>query len=174
VTLTAVSFAVSRDVCIGVGRRFLTVLLLFAGSLCVPGLAAGQSTNAPPGNSGIDEYLEVVPEGGGNRPIEGTDSGGSPLSPAAKRGLLAQGNAGRGAAALAEGTGPSRPQRKESRRADVTSTPEGQTAARAAVTRAVGGSDAAGLGFWLPIVLAGVVLVLGATALLRRRPAQPT
>lgn len=71
--------------------------------------ASAQKQIAPPGNGGVDEYLETVPGAGGNRPV---DRNGRPnrggLTPSARRKLAALGKDGRAAAALAAATAPGR------------------------------------------------------------------
>jgi len=71
--------------------------------------ASAQKQIAPPGNGGVDEYLETVPGAGGNRPV---DRNGRPnrggLTPSARRKLAALGKDGRSAAALAAATAPAR------------------------------------------------------------------
>jgi opacity protein-like surface antigen len=57
------------------------ILTLIAGALLALALAAPAAaqdkTVAPPGNSGVDEYLEVVPGAGGDTPASGGTSGTS-------------------------------------------------------------------------------------------------
>src|SRR5207245_928625 len=73
-----------------------------------------QQTNAPPGNSGVGEYLETVPGAGGNTPIGKHGGGrsnatlgrGGALSPAAQRALDALGPDGKAAAGVAQQTAP--------------------------------------------------------------------
>jgi len=71
--------------------------------------ASAQKQIAPPGNGGVDEYLETVPGAGGNRPV---DPNGRPnrggLTPSARRKLAALGKDGRAAAALAVASAPAR------------------------------------------------------------------
>ena len=60
------------------------ILPLFAAALlallaATPALAQDK-TVAPPGNSGVDEYLEVVPGAGGDTPASGAKGGGSETS----------------------------------------------------------------------------------------------
>jgi hypothetical protein len=149
-------------------RRVLAVLA----GLCAlaPAGAFAQGTVAPPGNSGIDEYLETVPGAGGNhRP--GTGHGA--LSPAAKKALDSLGANGRAAAAAGEATATS--QTKAGHR--PTPLPDSEVKIRepsgspfAALGRALSGSnDHGGLGAWLPILLALTAAGFLAAVLVRRR-----
>jgi hypothetical protein len=127
---------------------------------------------APPGNSGVDEYLETVPTAGGNAPSSGAPSGGHGHLPAAvTKALAARGADGRATAALAAGTAPSGPARstppaglpaRELREPSGSSVPS-------AIARALGGEGAGGMGVWLPILLALSALGIGGVAVARRR-----
>ncbi len=132
----AVSPHGGRNVCLFVRRVAIALAILFA----VPASAEASSrTLAPPGNSGVGQYVETVPTAGGGRPTNtvhpgggtvghpggpgGTSSGGGTGGGGSGRGgggdgaipastqhaLAAQGPAGVAAAALAEATAPSRP-----------------------------------------------------------------
>lgn len=59
-------------------QRILPLIagLLLALLAAAPALAQDK-TVAPPGNSGVDEYLEVVPGAGGDTPASGGATGGS-------------------------------------------------------------------------------------------------
>lgn len=59
-------------------QRILPLIagLLLALLAAAPALAQDK-TVAPPGNSGVDEYLEVVPGAGGDTPASGGGTGGS-------------------------------------------------------------------------------------------------
>ena len=73
--------------------------------LCVVSPAQGKTkTHAPPGNSGVDEYLEVVPGGGGDRPARKLKGSTGRLSPKSRADLRAFGPEGRATAYLAERT----------------------------------------------------------------------
>lgn len=88
-------------------RRVFIVASLV--SALTSGTAFAQSGDAPPGNSGIDEYIESYPGPVGNE-TTGSDDGarGSPLSPRARRRLEDQGAEGESAARLADRTAPGR------------------------------------------------------------------
>src|SRR5262249_5100272 len=83
--------------------RLLTVLI--ATALLLPALAAAQppGTNAPPGNSAIDEYLETIPSAGGNSSPGPPGQPGARPSPRA-RALERLGPDGRTLAALVDAT----------------------------------------------------------------------
>lgn len=151
-------------------------------SLAIPATAFARApirTIAPPGVSGVSQYLETIPTAKGNRPSlsvvpsggngPGSSSGSSALSASTRRALDRQGSAGRQAAALADATAP----------AHASHAPNGSgissgaaTAPAAAVLKAVTGSAAhGGLGPLLPVLLALIVLASGALAIRRRRGA---
>src|SRR4051794_3128072 len=73
----------------------LIVAIALALLLPVPA-ALAQSSNAPPGNSGIDQYLESVPSSSGDRPSTGggEDKQGSSLPPRTSARLRALGKDG--------------------------------------------------------------------------------
>jgi hypothetical protein len=136
----------------------------------LPADAAAVSEHAPPGNSGIDEYVESIPEIGGDRPTQHipSEGGAARLSRRARRALAAYGSAGSAAANLAGATAPAkrRPGPREARRAgDAGSQPA------SALRRAVTGSGQGGMGIALPIILVLTALVAGWVALARRRRA---
>jgi hypothetical protein len=63
-------------------------------------------TLAPPGNSGVSQYLEVVPTDGGSKPTSTSGAAGGALNPRQRRGLDALGTAGRTLAAVVGETAP--------------------------------------------------------------------
>lgn len=141
----------------------LTTLAMLLAGLVLAAPAAAQQFNAPPGNSGVDEYLESVPGAEGNRPTN-RDTERSPLAPGARSDLERQGADGRAAAELAESEG------------DKKSVPAGALPRGAGDSGGVAGTlgrattgSAEGMGIWLPILLA--VSAIGAliAVLLRRR-----
>jgi hypothetical protein len=83
----------------------LTLLIVCAALISAPA-ASAQSTNAPPGNSGLDQYLETVPDASGVRSSKRSGKGTrSPLSPEQQRRLEQRGAEGRALAqAVAEYT----------------------------------------------------------------------
>lgn len=144
----------------------LLALLLLA----VP--AAAQQVNAPPGNAGVDEYLETVPGAGGNRPSDaGADR--SPLTPGARSELERQGADGRAAAELAEREGPAA-DKGSAKPAPVQSLPQDDAddGLLGALGSAATGSDD-GMGIWLPLLLVlSAVAALAAVVFQRRRMQQ--
>lgn len=141
----------------------LSVLLLAAP-------AAAQQVNAPPGNSGVDEYLETVPGATGDRPSGSTER--SRLPPSARDELAREGADGRAAAELAE--------RGAGTQDDATKATPSEALKRGkadgggtvgTLGRAVSGSDE-GMGVWLPLLL--LVSAAGALAavLFQRRGTQ--
>jgi hypothetical protein len=86
-----------------VSACLLVLLSLSVGVLAGPAVAKDKR-HAPPGNSGVDEYTEVVPDGGGARPPSRRGRG-RVLGSQQRQKLAAQGSQGRKAARLAELTG---------------------------------------------------------------------
>lgn len=132
----------------------------------LPAGASAQRGNAPPGNSGIDEYVESIPDAGGNRPTEGIGSveGASRLSRRSQRALAARGSVGTAAANLAGATAP------EKRRLDPSEEGRSEDAASgpaSAVRRAVTGSGEGGMGLVLPVILVLTVLAAASIAVAR-------
>lgn len=88
-------------------RTSTWILSIVLASLIAAPAAHAQDTNAPPGNSGIDQYLETVPEADGSKPpgTQKPESGsGLPADTAAE--LDAAGDDGADVAALVAATGP--------------------------------------------------------------------
>jgi hypothetical protein len=125
---------------------------------------AGARQVAPPGNSGVNQYLEDVPAAGGNRPTPSVSAsgsrGGGPLRRSLSR-LAQLGKRGSRAAAVAASGIP-----------QAAKAPPAQPGggAATALVHAAGGSGI-GMGVLLPLIL---VAAAGATAfafVLRRRRA---
>ena len=165
-----------------------TAILVLLASLALPCSAAAQKTNAPPGNSGVDEYLEVVPGGGGNRPSQklgsNRGSGRGVLGGQAERSLERQGREGRAAANLAEATGDSSGKAGSRARGGRGGTGQNSSADSGSGAAKTDSSDDSGvlasiervgnriadgqMGTALPVVLL-LLLVFGAVAALVRR-----
>lgn len=160
----------------------LIACLVLAG--CPSALA--QAVNAPPGNSGVDEYFETVPGSGGNQPPRNGRRGGARLPPRVRRELAAQGAEGKAALKLAESTGPVAAPRRDrspgsgSRSRSQAAAPKdgagSQSASAGGAVRAVrdalGGSDDGGMGLTLPLILlATLALAIVRLVFLRRRRA---
>lgn len=143
-------------------HRCTTAVAVLVAALALAAPAGAQETNAPPGNSGVDEYLESVPEAGGNRPTN-RDPGRSPLSAATRARLEQQGTDGRAAADLAERTEPG----KQLSPGPAVARDDGG-GALGALGRAAGGSDE-GMGLWLPVLITLGAAGALAAMLLRRR-----
>lgn len=112
--------------CVLLGMRLCVAISLAIASLVslalLPASAGANGKRvAPPGNSAVSQYLEVVPTAGGGRPSTAIGSGGSvgspgsggsggygassALTPAIQHALAQQGSAGQRVAALANSTG---------------------------------------------------------------------
>jgi hypothetical protein len=152
--------------------RLLTVLAALA--LLLPGAASAQDpvTNAPPGNSAIDEYLETVPGATGDvRPGAPTDSG---ALPSAQRAALERlGPDGRLLADIVEATGgkPAANGKQGATAAPAAAEEGGRSPLAATVTAALGGDDESGLGLALPLLLLASLAGAIALAILWRRSA---
>lgn len=175
--------------------RWLSLLLVCLLALAVAPTVAGArdpQVNAPPGTSGIDEYLETVPDAEGNRPASpgsgggngvgapgrpgrpGSGGGGAATVPPGVRRELERTAEGRAALALAAaGAPPARPRSGAS-----TPAPARPLQARgqargdgllSAVAKSLTGSGSDGLGFGLPLLLVASVLAIGLLAAARRR-----
>jgi hypothetical protein len=149
--------------------RFFVLLLVCA--ILVPPAAAASRGRTPPGNSGVGEYLEVTPGGGGDEPVPRSQKPAPTgrLSPRARRGLAGQGAGGIAAARAAERTGvaPARPGSTGSAVRDH----RGQSPATATVKRAAAGSDSGGAGVLFPAVLVALTAVVVGVAVVRPRGA---
>jgi len=180
-------------------RRHLSALLcVLAGLVVAAAPAAAQQQpqgNAPPGVSGLDEYLETLPEADGDRPTgsvgrgeDGSGSGGRRgLSQPERERLAAQGQGGDALAELVNATapagatdgGPSGGDGSPGDEADGDGGfgPAGDPRAReagppspfaATIDALSGDSDGDGMGWLLPAILV-LVAVAGVIAFLLRR-----
>jgi hypothetical protein len=167
----------------------LTLTLACLVLACAPTSAlAKNTTHAPPGNSGVQEYLEVVPGGGGNRPAAKLKRSPHALNGKARGALGSYGRDGRAAANLAEvtsdpagrgGSGSGRSGTKGGKSAggkngaaslsakDSGSGDSGVLGALKRVATRIGGD---GLGVGLPLLL--LVVLVGGVLLARRRRGQ--
>lgn len=174
-------------------RRIAIALAL---ALAVPSLAQARAHKiAPPGNSGVGQYVETVPTADGGQPTNtvhpggvggsagrgGTgggagSTGGGAIANSTQRALAKQGAAGQATAALAEATAP-RSTRPAAHSGDARPKSSGSpisagegSAPSASVFKALTGSTSGGgLGPLLPIVLIGSVLAAAVLSLVRRR-----
>jgi hypothetical protein len=165
-------------------NRALVVLVALA--MALPGAAVAQTpqTNAPPGNSAIDEYLETVPGAAGNaRPRPPGQSGGAgALTPAQRARLERLGPDGKSLANTVDATSPVPPRKAPKKALPKNGKPvaRGEKAVpksdgRSPVGEVAGtltGSDGGnGMGFVLPAILLAALLAVIVLVLLRRRAA---
>jgi hypothetical protein len=156
-----------------------TAVLTAALALGVAAPAAAD-TVAPPGNSGVDQYMEVVPSAKGPSAPGGQQGA---LSSTVQRKLQSQGADGQRLAQIVKTTAPvrsgttkpSRPTRKaavkQSAADRAAPLPRGDSPL-ASVAKAIGdGSGSGGMGAVLPLLLIVSTTVLAAFALWRRRSA---
>jgi hypothetical protein len=146
-----------------------TLMGLLVVALALPSAGHAQQTNAPPGNSAIDEYLETVPGAtGAKRPRPPREAGGGVLTPAQRTQLERQGADGKALADAIDATAPAgapAPANGENRAADT----EARSPA-SGVLDAVSGNDGdGGMGFVLPVILVAALVGAIALTLLRRR-----
>lgn len=159
-------------------RPHARLLLLCAlAVLALPAPAPAQST-APPGNAGIDEYVETVPSATGNRATRDGNKGGGALTPAQRKALEALGEDGRVLAETVEATAPakSRTTSGGGRDADPGASAPATVPPRAsggspveAVVEAASGGASGGMGLLLPIILGATAALAVAVAVGRRR-----
>jgi hypothetical protein len=141
---------------------------LVALALCIPAAAAAQAprTNAPPGNSAIDEYLETVPGASGNAVPRPPGAGADTLTAAQRARLEQQGVDGRTLANIVESTSPV-PKRQ---RPGTSVLPDVKGRSPLAAALGVAKGDG-GMGLLLPAILLASLLAVIALVLLRRRSA---
>jgi hypothetical protein len=155
-------------------RRLLAPLAILVLAAPAPADAQSAKTNAPPGNSAIDEYLESVPSANGNTPTAGViRAQPRPLAGGAGRALRAAGRDGRQLEQLVAATAPRKAldaaQHSGAQAPPAGDTPKGRSplssVADAVLTGSGGGT---GMGAAFPVLL--IVLTAGALVLgLRRR-----
>ena len=161
-------------------RRAAAIALGLA--LCAATPAAAD-TIAPPGNSGVDQYMEVVPS------AKGPSAPGTPqraLSSTVQRKLQSHGAEGRQLAQIVKTTAPAQPATTKRSQPNRSAAGPGGThhaASRpapvprgdsplASVAKAIGdGSGSGGMGPVLPLLLVVSTTVLAGVALWRRRSA---
>ena len=154
--------------------RALVALVALALALPATAVAKPPPTNAPPGNSAIDQYLETVPGPSGNTrprpPGQGGNSGA--LTPAQRARLERLGPDGQALASAVDQTSPKASGKKGDKKKTV-SVPQGDGQSPAdKVLATVGGSDGGdGMGIVLPAILIATLLAAIVFVLLRRRGA---
>jgi hypothetical protein len=146
-------------------------------ALVLPAAAGAQETNAPPGNSAIDEYLETVPSASGNRPAAGGGGDRSAEDRGQLPAVVAGALRGRGAdgRAVADLVRSSQATRRGAPRDEIAGPkPTGPVAEPrgdsplSSVARAVGGDgDGGGMGAALPAILLGSLAALAAVVVVR-------
>ena len=149
--------------------RAIAALVVLA--LALPALAHAQApqTNAPPGNSAVDEYLETVPGASGNaRPRAPTPSGaaGSALTAAERARLERLGPDGKTLADAVEATAPAK-RAAASDKLDLDG--GGGSPARELLDAVAGDDGGGGMGLVLPAILIAALLAAITLVLLRRR-----
>ena len=156
-------------------RLFLSAVACALPLMFAPGSALAQQTNAPPGNAGIDEYLEAVPAAGGAKPVT-PDRGGNTGIGSETRGQLEQlgGQDGKLAADLAAAGTPA----ERSRSGDGSGSGTGgvsrlpdesaESPIKAVVEAVTGGATEDGMGPLLPILLLLGLTGMVAVAVARR------
>lgn len=148
--------------------RATIALVVLALALAGSAQAQAPQTNAPPGNSAIDEYVETVPGASGNaRPRPPAQGGAAGVLTAAERARLERlGPDGKALAGAVEATAPTT-KRNESEPELLEGT--GRSPGRE-LLGAVGGDDGgSGMGVVLPAILIAALLTATTLVLLRRR-----
>jgi len=147
------------------------LMLLVALVLFMPAAAVAQETNAPPGNSAIDEYLETVPSASGNTVPRPPAAGGgdSTLTPAQRARLERLGEDGRTLANVVEATSPRKPKEQTPLAGDA-GVPDATGRSPLGEVLSVAGGEG-GMGVFLPAILLGSLLTAIALVVLRRRSA---
>ena len=165
----------------------LLVLLLCAAVL-LPAAASAQTTppqtNAPPGNSAIDEYLETVPgTTGDSQPRPPGQAPSGVLTPEQREQLNQLGADGRAVQRVVDATAPAPGRRAAgegqaavaAKHAESDLPPgddKSRSALNATIAAALGPNDGGGLGILLPVIL--VASLVGTVALSIRRRLKTT
>jgi hypothetical protein len=164
--------------------RTLTTLMILM--LALLGASAAQASRviAPPGNSGVSQYVEVVPSAGGGSPTGSAGHKQGPvLSPSTQHKLTSSGGEGRSLAAFAQSTGVPRsqppsthnatkPSATKVRTSPAVAPPTGHATGSALRQSSYLTSGSGGIGLGLPLVLALITVGAIGTAAVRwrRRP----
>jgi hypothetical protein len=151
-------------------NRLLSASVALVLMAAPPGAIAQQpATNAPPGNSAIDEYLETVPGATGNQrprpPSDGSAPG--PLTPAQRARLEGLGPDGKALVSVVEATSPARTSTRQ--RPTAPADAHGRSPLGAVIGAAGGHDGGAGMGFVLPAILLASLLAIVALVVARRR-----
>jgi hypothetical protein len=163
----------ARRGCVHVDMTRALATLVAAVLVLTPAASAAQApkTNAPPGNSAIDEYLETVPGAAGNqRPRPPAATRGSALTPVQRRKLEKLGPDGKTLARAVDATAPAAASPHVT--GEIAAPSAGGRSPLSEVFSAVTGSDGgSGMGIALPAILVAALLTALVLALLRRRSA---
>jgi hypothetical protein len=155
--------------------RLLAALVALA-LIAAPAAASAQTqkTNAPPGNSAIDEYLETVPAASGNsRPRPPAAGGGSSsaLTAAERARLEKLGPDGKTLADAIDATSPDSKAGSGSPSKGSVSAGEGRSPISQVFDVAAGRDGGGGMGMLLPAILLASLLGFITLAVMRRRSA---
>jgi hypothetical protein len=157
----------------------VAVLLAAFSSLLAPSAALAKTPGkgyAPPGNSGVSQYIEDVPTASGGKPSSSVvippsggsggsgGAGSSSIPTSVSRKLDRDGSNGKHADALAKATGESLSS-GHARPAVRAAAPPPSRQVLAALDGSSGGG---GLGVLLPVILIGSLVIVSAVGLLRR------
>lgn len=152
--------------------RAIWAVIMLALALPATTVAQAPATNAPPGNSAIDEYLETVPgASGANRPRAPSQTGGgSVLTPTQRAELERHGPDGRALADAVDATAPAGPAARAPAADEVeTAEAEGRSPGSGVLDAVAGEDGDGGMGFILPALLVAALLGTITVTLLRRR-----
>lgn len=165
-------------------HRLVPVLLALALGLGAQPAIAKRRVLAPPGNSAIGQYVEVIPTASGPTPVSALQGGGGSggrggagaLPRSAAKALAARGAAGKAVAKLVRATAPSTGPSARRHSAAASARPavragsarSAPSAAGSVLKALTGSSPSGGLGLLLPVLLA-LALVGGGLLALRRR-----
>jgi hypothetical protein len=145
--------------------RALSALVVLMLIIAPSAAIARPPTNAPPGNSAIDEYLETVPSVTGDQRPGTPGAGGGMLTPAQRQRLERLGPDGKTLADAVDATAPAAPRKAMPLPPAV----EGRSPLSAAVDAASGRDGGAGMGVVLPAILIATLLGAVVLVVVRRR-----
>jgi hypothetical protein len=148
--------------------RSLLVLILLLAALVPASSALAQGVVAPPGNSGVQQYLPAIPSAGGDAPASSAKQRHKLPTDVQNR-LDSRGADGRKLAEILATT-PAAPVKQDAA-VKHPAAKNGRPTSRvhSAVSALAGGDTSDGMGLALPLLLISTVVVLGGIALRRRR-----
>jgi hypothetical protein len=146
------------------------LLVGVAALLGAPAPALASRVIAPPGNSGVGQYVEVVPTAGGGSPVGSPSHGQGTLPSGTVKRLNGLGPEGKAVAAFAQQTGTPRTARHGGSATPSKPSSNGgpQVLPPTSGLRATPAGSVGGLGAGLPIVLGALALTAAAVAVGRR------